>query len=211
MLRKGLEPSSQRHTHLKRTCIPIPSPQHHNDLTIVICSAIARKIWLFTNQPQYTVLKTHLSSISYQMFKTLLQDYKLAMKTKSEPKKSVLNYLLAQIKNKTIELQREPNDEEILSLIKKEVKSIQESLSFLQKTNKSELIQEELTKKAILESYLPTTLNEKDSRILIQQTIKTLGITDLKSQRGLLIKTLIEKYKHQIDPTLINQLINTML
>ena len=28
MLRKGLEPSSQRHTHLKRTCIPIPSPQH---------------------------------------------------------------------------------------------------------------------------------------------------------------------------------------
>lgn len=145
------------------------------------------------------------------MFRQLLQDYKLAMKTKSEPKKSVLNYLLAQIKNKTIELQREPNDEEILSLIKKEVKSIQESLSFLQKTNKSELIQEELIKKAILESYLPATLNKKDSRILIQQTIKTLGITDLKSQRGLLIKTLMEKYKHQIDPTLINQLINTML
>gem|GEM_PF-6194584 len=28
MLGKGLEPSSQRHTHLKRTCIPVPSPQH---------------------------------------------------------------------------------------------------------------------------------------------------------------------------------------
>ena len=145
------------------------------------------------------------------MFEKIQNDYIQAMKDKEILKKSALNYLIAQIKNKKIELQRDPNDEEIISLIKKEVKSLNEAISFLEKANKPEELQEEKEKKLILESYLPAMLDEEQTKALIENAIRNLNITDLKTQRGLLMKELIATHKTELDPALLNSLINTML
>lgn len=145
------------------------------------------------------------------MFEKIQNDYIQAMKDKEILKKSALNYLIAQIKNKKIELQRDPNDEEIISLIKKEVKSLNEAISFLEKANKPEELQEEKEKKLILENYLPATLNEEQTKSLIESAIRNLNITDLKTQRGLLMKELMATHKTELDPALLNSLINTML
>lgn len=145
------------------------------------------------------------------MFEKIQKDYIWAMKNKETLKKSALNYLIAQIKNKKIELQRDPNDEEIISIIKKEVKSLNEAISFLEKANKPEELQEEKEKKLILENYLPATLNEEQTKTLIVATISKLNITDLKTQRGLLMKELMAAHKTELDPALLNSLINTML
>jgi gatB/yqey family protein len=145
------------------------------------------------------------------MFNKIQNDYIQAIKNKETLKKSALNYLIAQIKNKKIELQRDPNDEEIISIIKKEVKSLNEAISFLEKANKPEELQEEKEKKLILENYLPATLNEGQTKTLIVATISKLNITDLKTQRGLLMKELMATHKTELDPALLNSLINTML
>ena len=145
------------------------------------------------------------------MFEKIQNDYIQAMKNKETLKKSALNYLIAQIKNKKIELQRDPNDEEIISIIKKEVKSLNEAISFLEKANKPEELQEEKEKKLILENYLPATLNEEQTKSLIESAIRNLNITDLKTQRGLLMKELMATHKTELDPALLNSLINTML
>ena len=145
------------------------------------------------------------------MFEKIQKDYIWAMKNKEVLKKSALNYLIAQIKNKKIELQRDPNDEEIISIIKKEVKSLNEAISFLEKANKPEELQEEKEKKLILEHYLPATLNEEQTKTLIVATISKLNITDLKTQRGLLMKELMAAHKTELDRALLNSLINTML
>ena len=145
------------------------------------------------------------------MFEKIQKDYIWAMKNKETLKKSALNYLIAQIKNKKIELQRDPNDEEIIALIKKEVKSLNETISFLEKANKPEELQEEKEKKLILESYLPATLDEEQTKALIVATISKLNITDLKTQRGLLMKELMATHKAELDTALLNSLINTML
>lgn len=145
------------------------------------------------------------------MLTQILSDYKIAMKEKNEIKKSVLNYLIAQIKNKKIELQRDPNEEEIIALIKKEVKALNEAISFLEKAQKSQQIQEETQKKAVLESYLPATLDESATKSLIQELITKLNITDLSKQRGLLMKELMAHHKTEIDGTLVNQIITGLL
>ena len=145
------------------------------------------------------------------MFEKIQKDYIWAMKNKEILKNSALNYLIAQIKNKKIELQRDPNDEEIVALIKKEVKSLNEAISFLEKANKPEELQEEKEKKLILESYLPATLDEEQTKALIVATISKLNITDLKTQRGLLMKELMATHKAELDTALLNSLINTML
>ena len=108
------------------------------------------------------------------LLEQITQDYKQAMKNHEDVKKSALNYLLAQIKNKKIELQADPTDDDVISVIKKEIKSLNETLLFLEKANKSEEIAIETQKKTVLESYLPEMLSREQTESLIDETISKL-------------------------------------
>nr|MBR6100658.1 GatB/YqeY domain-containing protein [bacterium] len=117
------------------------------------------------------------------LYEKILEDYKTSMKEKQEVKKTALNFVLAQIKNKKIELQRDPNDDEIIAILKKEVKALNEAIGFLEKANKPEELAEEQEKKSIIESYLPQMLNREQTEKLIKEIIDKQGITDLKTGR----------------------------
>lgn len=145
------------------------------------------------------------------LLEQMLADYKLATKEKNEIKKSALNFVLAQIKNKKIELQRELNDDEIIAVLKKEVKALNEAIWFLEKAGKTEEINEETQKKQILENYLPTMLSKEQTKNLIEEVVKQLAISDLKTGRGLLMKELMAKHKSELDGSLVNEIINEML
>jgi uncharacterized protein YqeY len=58
----------------------------------------------------------------------LFADYIQAMKEKDLIKKSILNYVIAQIKNKKIELQKDLEDGEVIKILKKEIKSLIEAI-----------------------------------------------------------------------------------
>ena len=139
-----------------------------------------------------------------------MQDYKIAMKERQENRKIILNYLIAQIKNKKIEVQRELTDDEVLSLIRKEVKSLGEAILFLQKAGKLEDLRAEEEKKEVLESYLPQLLDKEKTRNLIQKVISDLGLQDIQKQRGLLMKELMGKYRGELDPSVINEVLLEM-
>ncbi|HCY21796.1 TPA: hypothetical protein DIC40_08370 [Patescibacteria group bacterium] len=113
----------------------------------------------------------------------ITEDRKQAMRDKNEIKKIILNYALAQIKNKKIELQKDPEDADIIQIIKKEVKALNESISFLEKADKAQELEEEKQKKTILEFYLPQTLSREKTEEAIKKTIAELGITDIKTGR----------------------------
>ena len=139
-----------------------------------------------------------------------MQDYKIAMKERQENRKIILNYLIAQIKNKKIEVQRDLTDDEVLSLIRKEVKSLGEAMLFLQKAGKLEDLRAEKEKKEVLESYLPQLLDKEKTRNLIQKVISDLGLLDIQKQRGQLMKELMGKYRGELDPSVINEVLLEM-
>ena len=145
------------------------------------------------------------------LLEQITEDYKQAMKNHEEVKKSALNYLLAQIKNKKIELRADPTDDDVISVIKKEIKSLNETLLFLEKANKAEEIAIETQKKEVLESYLPAMLSREQTEALINDTIAKLGISDLKTQRGLLMKDLMAEHKSELDWAVVNDIINSKL
>ena len=144
------------------------------------------------------------------MIEKIMQDYKIAMKERQENRKIILNYLIAQIKNKKIEVQRELTDDEVLSLIRKEVKSLGEAMLFLQKAGKIEDLRAEEEKKEVLESYLPQLLDKEKTRNLIQKVISDLGLLDIQKQRGQLMKELMGKYRGELDPSVINEVLLEM-
>ena len=144
------------------------------------------------------------------MIEKIMQDYKIAMKERQENRKIILNYLIAQIKNKKIEVKRELTDDEVLSLIRKEVKSLGEAMLFLQKAGKLEDLRAEEEKKEVLESYLPQLLDKEKTRNLIQKVISDLGLLDIQKQRGQLMKELMGKYRGELDPSVINEVLLEM-
>jgi len=117
------------------------------------------------------------------LLEKITQDYKQAMKDRDELKKLTLNYILAQIKNKAIELQKEVEDSEIVAIIRKEIKNTLETIGFLEKANKPEEIEQEKQKKILLEFYLPVTMNAVDTKTLIEKIISQNNITELSKQR----------------------------
>ncbi len=145
------------------------------------------------------------------LLERLTNDYKEAMKEKNETKKIVLNLVLSKIKNKKIELQKDLEDVDIVAILKKEVKEILETIWFLEKANKLDDVEIEKQKKLLLEFYLPATMNKEQTTQLIKKSISDHNITDLRTQRGLLMKELMANYKGQIDGALVNEVINEMI
>ncbi len=145
------------------------------------------------------------------LLEQITEDYKQAMKNHEEVKKLALNYLLAQIKNKKIELRTDPTDDDVIAVIKKEIKSLNETLLFLEKANKADEIVIETQKKEILESYLPAMLSREQTETLIDETVAKLWITDLKTQRWLLMKDLMATHKSELDGAVVNEIINSRL
>lgn len=141
----------------------------------------------------------------------ITEDWKQAMRDKQEIKKTILNFVLAQIKYKKIELQKDPEDADVVQILKKEIKSLLESISFLEKSGKHDELLEEQQKKALLEFYLPATLSKEQTQNLINEYITKLGITDLKTQRWLLMKEIKASQGANIDGALVNDCINSML
>lgn len=145
------------------------------------------------------------------LYDRLLHDYKEAMKNKFETKKIVLNLVLSKIKNKEIEIQKTLEEVDIISILKKEVKEIVEAIWFLEKANKPEEIEIEKQKKLLLEFYLPATMNKEQTIDLIKKLMTDHNITDLKTQRGLLMKELMANHKADVDSTVVNEVINEMI
>ena len=145
------------------------------------------------------------------LLERLMNDYKEAMKAKNDTKKTVLNLVLAKIKNKKIEIQKDLEDADIIGILKKEVKEILETIGFLERANKLDDLEIEKQKKLLLEFYLPATMSKEQTTELIKKLISDNNITDLKTQRWLLMKELMSNYKWQVDGALVNEVINEMI
>jgi len=139
----------------------------------------------------------------------LFADYIQAMKDKNIDKKIILNYVLSQIKNKKIELQKDLDDREVTKILKKEIKALSESIWFLEKMDKN--IESEKSKKSILEFYLPQSKSKAETKEIILWLIKELKITNLSKQRWQIMWFIQSKYGEEIEWHIANKIIQEML
>lgn len=140
----------------------------------------------------------------------LLEDYKQAMKNKESIKKEILNFIISLIKYKKIEIQKEVSDEDIIQIIKKEIKSRQESITYLEKSWNTDEINIENQRIQIMQEYLPTMLTLDQLTDIVNQKILETWIQDPKKERWKLIWAVMQNYKTVIDWKMLNDIINSM-
>lgn len=96
------------------------------------------------------------------MLKEKLQKDQLsALKSGDKSKLETLRYILAQIKNKEIDKKADLTDEEVVDILRKQSKELQESIDAFKKGNRPDIIEQSEKQKQIVASYLPVELSDE--------------------------------------------------
>ena len=135
---------------------------------------------------------------------------KEAMKSKDSVKLGTVRSVISAVKNKEIDLKKELSEEEILTIVSREVKKRKEAAVLYEKGNRPELKDKEIQEMKILQTYLPEQVSEKDLRRRIQEVIDETGAEGMKDF-GKIMKILVPEFKGKADNSLIKELANEYL
>ncbi len=123
------------------------------------------------------------------MKEQLQADLVVAMKTHDETKKWVVKMIKAGIQLAEVAKGKELDQEEILALIQKEIKTRQESKADAEKARREDLVLQADKEIACLKTYLPTQLNEEELKDLVRNVISQCNASSIKDM-GVVMKTL---------------------
>ena len=133
-------------------------------------------------------------------------DYKQALKDRNTINKGVLTLIISSINLKVKEKGKDLSDEEIYSVIQKELKQTKETLD-LTPIDRVESINETKLKIELLVSYLPKQMSIDE----VISAIKELNIELIKKNQGIIIKEMISKYSSSTNGKTINLALSNIL
>ncbi|MEX5284575.1 GatB/YqeY domain-containing protein [Selenomonas sputigena] len=138
----------------------------------------------------------------------LMEDMKQAMKAKEEGRLrlAVIRMVRSAIRQAEIDGKKELDDEGIVSIISKEVKSRKDSLEEFRKGNRADLVQETEEEISVLLPYLPQQLSEDEIRALVEEAVRATGAVTQKDM-GKVMGVLMPKVKGRADGKLVNRLV----
>lgn len=140
----------------------------------------------------------------------LLQDFKKYLIAKETIKKNTIQILRAEILNKSKDLHRDLNEEEILQIIAKEIKQKQDAIDSFKKANRQDLIDQTNEEILTLEKYMPKPLSIDELKTIIAETMSELNIYQ-KDKMGILIKEVKSQVGVRADGKTISMLIKEAL
>ena len=140
-------------------------------------------------------------------------EYKKAMLNKNEDRKRVLGNLIAQMKNKEIELRgknKELSEEDIISLIQKIIKQNIEANEMFAKGARNDLIEQNNIEINILQEFLPKQLTNEEINDIIKSVIADVNAVSIKDM-GKVISQIKSKYAGQVDMSIVSSKIKEIL
>lgn len=147
---------------------------------------------------------------------TLRNDLVSALKAGDSARVETLRFLLAAIKN--FEIDKHPpsiggeiSDEEILSVISKQVKTHKESIEMFKKASRDDLVRKESAQLAILENYLPKQLTDFDIKDTVEKIKTKLENEKRQVNFGLLMSETMKMLKGKAEGGLVAQVVKEVL
>jgi uncharacterized protein YqeY len=129
----------------------------------------------------------------------LQSDLNTARKAQDKPLVLLLGTILADVKNRRIELRRDPTDEDVVDVLRKGVKRRRESIEAYDKGGRPELADKERAEIERLEVYLPAEAGDDEIRAAVRQAIGS-GAT----QMGAIMGKVMPVLKGRADGSRIN-------
>lgn len=133
-------------------------------------------------------------------------DLKAAMAAREDSKRDTLRLVMADLKNKQIELGRELKDEDTLAVITKAKKSRQDSLNQYTEAGREDLAAIERAELEVISVYLPEEMGEDELRALVVAAVAEVGAKEPKDM-GAVMKALMPKVKGRADGKAVQRIV----
>ena len=134
-----------------------------------------------------------------ELLARLQGDLNSARKSQDKAGTLLLGTVLSEIKNKKIELRRDPTDADVIDVLRKSIKKRRESVELYQKGNRPELAQKESAEAAALEKYLPAQVSDDEIRTAVQA-----AIAGGAKQIGAVMGKVLPQFKGRAEGSTIN-------
>jgi len=144
------------------------------------------------------------------LFDTINKDMINYMKNKDSFSLGVIRMVKGAIQLEKINQKRELTDEEVITVISKQIKMRNDSIQEFTKANRQDLVEQYQKEIEILNHYMPEQLTEEEVNKIIEDAIakiKPEGTKDL----GLIMREISPKLKGRADMGKVNAIIKSKL
>ncbi len=129
-----------------------------------------------------------------------------ARKAQDKERTLVLGTILANLKNREIELRRPVTDDEVVDVVRKGIKMRREAVEQYTAAARPELVAMEASQIKVLEEFLPPAVDPEEIRAAVRQAIAG-GARDI----GKVMAQVLPRYKGKADGKVINQIVREEL
>lgn len=123
------------------------------------------------------------------MRERILNDLKTAMKNQDKDTLKVIRMVKGSMQLEEINLKHELNDDEVISIISKEIKTRRDSIKEFVRGNRQDLVDETEKEIKILENYLPEQLSDDEINSIIDEVfnkIQPSGMQEMGKVMGMI-------------------------
>lgn len=131
----------------------------------------------------------------------LQDDMNASRKASDKPRTLLLGTVISEAKNRKIELQRELTDDELVDLIRKQIKRRRESIAMFEQAGRTDLVDTEKAQATMLEAYLPAQVDDEELRVAIRAAISG-GAANI----GAVMGKVMPQFKGRADGSAINRI-----
>ena len=129
-----------------------------------------------------------------------------ARKAQDKPRTLVLSTILANLKNREIELKRPVTGDDVIDVLRKGIKTRRESVEQYSAANRPELADAERFQIAVLEEFLPPAVDAEEIRAAVRQAIAG-GARDI----GKVMGQVLPQFKGRADGKDVNRIVREEL
>ena len=142
----------------------------------------------------------------------LMADRKAAMKAKGEGKLALNTIRMARAHIRQAEIDNghaDFNDDQVLAVLRKEVKQRKETLSEIESSGREDLVEQTKAEIDVLEKYLPAEMTPEAVEAAVKEIVDAMDPG--QKNMGSVMKAVMAKLKGQADGKLINQIVRKLL
>jgi uncharacterized protein YqeY len=136
----------------------------------------------------------------------LQADMNAARKAQDKPLLLVLGTIISDVKNRRIELRRDPTDEETVEVLRRGIKRRRESVEMYMAAGRDDLVAKERAELEVLEGYLPPQVDESEIRAAVRAAIGGGA-----SNMGAVMGKVMAQFKGRVEGGTINAIVREEL
>ena len=140
----------------------------------------------------------------------LNSDSKEAMKSKDTFSLAVIRMAKGAIQLESINKKKELSEDEVVSIISKQIKLRKDSVVEFEKAGRNDLVEQNNAEIELLKKYMPEQLSEQEINDIINDVFEKVNPTSVKDM-GLIMKELSPKLKGKADMGYVNGIIKDKL